>query len=264
MPRCADPGCARWRPERLAPRWATGMRFNGDWYCSRDCVEHAAREGLDTPALPPSSSRALPRLRLGVLLRHMGAISEAALNEGLRSQRTSGRTLGQELLHLRLVAADAVLRALSAQAGVGYLAAFDVERVTRGPSWLPTATVRALGVVPFEAHEATRIVKVICTAPVPRSALRALTTLTGWEAEPYLVEDQVWQSALEAYCPAQATTERERGEARTMSGVADAAAWVADTAQSRRSVTMRSARSGDYTLVRVEAPSVVSDLLIAG
>jgi len=41
----------------------------------------------------------------------MGAISEAALNEGLRSQRTSGRTLGQELLHLRLVGADAVLRA---------------------------------------------------------------------------------------------------------------------------------------------------------
>jgi hypothetical protein len=264
MPRCADPGCARWRPERLAPRWATGMRFNGDWYCSRGCVEHAAREGLDTPAPPPSSSRALPRLRLGVLLRHMGAISEAALNEALRSPRTSGRTLGQELLHLRLVGADAVLRALSAQAGVGYLAAFDVERVTRGPSWLPTATVRALKVVPFEAHEATRIVKVICTAPVPRSALRALTTLTGWEAEPYLVEDQVWQSALEAYCPAQATTERERGEARTMSGVAAAAAWVADTAQSRRSVTMRSVRSGDYTLVRVEAPSVVSDLLIAG
>jgi hypothetical protein len=147
---------------------------------------------------------------------------------------------------------------------VSYLAAFDVERVKRGPSWLPTATVRALGVVPFEAYEATRTVKVICTAPVPRSALRALKTLTGWEAEPYLVEDQVLQRALEAYRPAQATTERERGEARTMNGVADAAAWVADTAQSRRSVTMRSVRAGDYTLVRVEAPSVVEDLLIAG
>jgi len=94
MPRCADSGCARWRPERLAPRWATGMRFNGDWYCSRDCVEHAAREGLDASAVVPSSSRALPRLRLGVLLRHMGAISEAALNEALRSQRQSGRSLG--------------------------------------------------------------------------------------------------------------------------------------------------------------------------
>ena len=75
---------------------------------------------------------------------------------------------------------------------------------------------------------------------------------------------EVWQRARDTYRPAPATTEQGRGEARTVRGVADAAAWVADTAQSRRSVTMCSARSGDYTLVRVEAPSVVEDLLIAG
>ena len=45
MPRCADYTCGRWRPERLAPRWAAGIRFNGHWYCSRTCVEHAARIG---------------------------------------------------------------------------------------------------------------------------------------------------------------------------------------------------------------------------
>jgi len=264
MPRCADSGCARWRPERLAPRWATGMRFNGDWYCSRACVENAAREGLGTPAAAQLSTGALPRLRLGVLLRHMGAISEAALDEALRSQQTSRRRLGQELQHLRLINGDVVVRALAAQSAVSYLSTFDVERVTRGPAWLPSATVRALGLVPFETSAATRIVKVVCAAPVPRSALRALTTLTGWEAEPYLVHDQIWQRALEAYRPGEATTDQERGEARTLKGLADAAAWVADTAQSRRSVTMRSARSGKYTLVRVEAPSSLADLLIAG
>ena len=264
MPRCADSGCARWRPERLAPRWATGMRFNGDWYCSRGCVENAAREGLGTQAAAPPSTGPLPRLRIGVLLRHMNAISEAALNAALRAQRTSGRRLGHELKHLRLVGGDVVIRALAAQSSVPYLTTFDVERVKRGPSWLPAATVRALGVVPFDVIEAMRTVKVVCAAPVPRSALRALTMLTGWEAEPYLVDDEIWQRALDAYRPGQATTEQERGEARTVKGVADAVAWVADTAQSRRAVTMRSVRAGGLTLVRVEAPSSLSDLLIAG
>jgi hypothetical protein len=239
------------------------MRFNDEWYCSRACVENAAREGLDMPAVAAASSRALPRLRIGVLLRHMGAISEANLNDALQSQRASGRRVGQELQHLGILGADAVLRVLAAQSGVSYLTAFDVERVKRGPSWLPAATVRALGVVPFEIDEATHTVKVVCAAPVPRSALRALTTLTGWDAEPYLVHDDVWARALDIYRPAPATTEQERGEARRVTGVADAAAWIADTAESRRSVTMRSVRSGDYTLVRVEAPSMMSDLLIA-
>jgi hypothetical protein len=240
------------------------MRFNGEWYCSRACVESAAREGLDMPVVAQPSNRALRHLRIGVLLRYTGLISETQLNDALQSQRTSGRRLGQELQHLGIVRGDVLTRALAGQGNVRYLTTFDVERVKRGPSWLPSATVRALGVVPFEVIEATRTVKVVCAAPVPRSALRALTTLTGWEAEPYLVDDEVWQRALEAYSPAPGATEQEQGEARTVKGLSDAAAWIADAAQSRRSVTMRSARAGDYTVVRVEAPSVMSDLLIAG
>ena len=46
MPRCTDLSCARWRPERLTPRWAIGIRFNGQWFCSSGCVERAARAGL--------------------------------------------------------------------------------------------------------------------------------------------------------------------------------------------------------------------------
>jgi Type II secretion system (T2SS), protein E, N-terminal domain len=264
MPRCAEPGCARWRPERLAPRWTTGMRFNGEWYCSRACVESAAREGLEVPAVPQPSNRALRHLRIGVLLRHMGSISETQLNEALQSQRTSGRRLGQELQQLGIATSDVLVRALAAQGSVSYLTTFDVERVKRGPAWLPSATVRALGVVPFETVDATRSVKVVCAAPVPRSALRALKTLTGWDAEPYLVDDTVWERALDAYRPGQGATEQEHGETHTVRGVADAAAWVADAAQSRRAVTMRSVRAGDYTVVRVEAPSIMSDLLIAG
>ena len=155
-----------------------------------------------------------------------------------------------------------MLRALAAQAGVSYLATFDVDRVTRGPAWLPAPTVRALGLVPFEIDESSRKLKVVCAAPVPRSAARAVLKLTGWTAEPYLVDDEVWRQALDAYRPADSVSEQDAGQARTVSGMAAAAACVADTAQSSRAITMRSASCDRYTWVRVEGPRLVSDLLV--
>jgi hypothetical protein len=261
MPRCADFTCGRWRPERLAPKWAAGLRFNGHWYCSRECVEHAARVGLDAPAVAATSASALPPLRLGVLLRHLGAVTEPSLETALDAQRASGRRLGAELIALDLASPEAVLKALAAQGNVSYLPAFDVSRVTQGPAWLPAETVRALGLVPFEIDEAQKRLRVVCTAPVPRSAMRALVKLTGWTAEPYLVDDDSWQQALRVYRPSSAQSGQRR-EALTVTGAAAAAARIADDALLDRSVTMRAASCDRYTWVRVEGPRQVSDLLI--
>lgn len=262
MPRCADPGCGRWRPEGpLAPRWASGIRFNGRWYCSRGCVENAALSGLDTPAIPAAPSNALPQLKLGVLLRHLGAISEETLNSALQSQRETGLKLGAELQRRGLVGPEPILRALAAQGGVSYLPSFDVTRVMRGPSWLPAETVRALGVVPFDVDEPQKQLRVVCAAPVPRTAMRALLKLTGWTAEPYLIDDDVLDSALRAYRPIHGNA--QRGEAVTVSGVAAAAARVADTALAGRALTMRSASCDQYTWVRLEGPAHISDLLVS-
>jgi hypothetical protein len=260
MPRCADYTCGRWRPERLAPRWAAGIRFNGHWYCSRPCVEHAARMGLDEPAIPAATPGALPPLKLGVLLRHLGAISEANLERGLEAQKISGRRIGAELQHLGLVTFEPVLKALAAQSNISYLASFDVSRVTQGPAWLPAETVRALGLVPFECDEAAKRVRVVCTAPVPKAAMRALFKLTGWTAEPYLVEDELWQQALRMYRPAAPAAGHYR-EAVAVNGAAAAAAHIADSALLDRAVTMRKASCDQYTWVRVEGPRQVSDLL---
>jgi len=260
MPRCADFTCGRWRPERMAPRWAAGIRFNGHWYCSRTCVENAARAGLDEPAIPAVSAGALPPLKVGVLLRHLGAITEADLDTALESQRATGRRLGAELQHLGLVTGDAVLKALAAQAGVSYLASFDVARVTHGPGWMPAETVRALGLVPFDLDEAHKKLRVVCAAPVPRSAMRALLKLTGWTAEPYLVEDEAWQQALRLYRPSLQAPGYLR-EAVTVNGADAAAAHVADSASVGRAVTMRAGSFDRYTWVRVEGPRQVSDLL---
>jgi hypothetical protein len=194
----------------------------------------------------------------------MGVISESELNEALRSQRSSGRRLGEELLRLRILPdPEPVLRALASQSNVSYLSSFDIDRVTRGPSWMPAATVRALGLVPFELDEAQRRVKVVCAAPVSRSATHAISKLTGWKAEPYLVDDDVWRRAIDAYRPVDVVDTQSAGLSRTVSGVAAAAACVADTAVATRSVTMRTADMQRYKWVRIEGPKLVSDLLVS-
>jgi hypothetical protein len=261
MPRCADYMCGRWRPERLAPRWASGIRFNGDWFCSRDCVENAAKVGLDEPAVPAVTAGSLPPMRVGAFLRHLGAVSEKDLARALESQKISGRRIGAELQHLGLVGPEPLLRALAAQGNVSYLATFDMSRVSNGPAWLPAEMVRALGLVPFETNDVKRRVRVLCTAPVPKAAVRALAKLTGWTAEPYLVEDQVLRLALEAYRPV--TGQSRYGGAALATGSLDAiAARVADSALANRTVTMRHGNVGRYTWVRVEGARQVSDLLI--
>ena len=84
-----------------------------------------------------------------------------------------GRSRIAHVLALATLAISGPTR-LAAQGGVSYLPSFDVDRVTRGPAWLPTETVRALGVVPFEVDEVQRKLRVVCAAPVPRTAMRAL------------------------------------------------------------------------------------------
>jgi hypothetical protein len=261
MPRCADPTCGRWRPERLAPRWATGLRFNERWYCSRACVESAVRARLHAPAAAVGVP-SLPPLRLGVLLRHLGALSEQQLAQALSAQRQSGRRLGEELRRSAMVPAEPVLRALAAQGSVSYLTTFDAARLAPGPEWLPADTVRALGLVPFEVNEGQRRLKVLCTAPVPRAALRALTKLTGWLPEAYLVEDQVWEAAMRAY-RSEGENGSHAGSARVNDLVA-AAARIADVALADRTVTMRHASYDHYTWVRVEGPQQWSDVWVTG
>ena len=270
MPRCADAICGRWRPDLASVERLTGtsvrrlgaLRFNGQWFCSRACVERAARARLDEDTRPAVSVTALPPLKLGVLLRHSGAITQTELEAALIVTARTGLRIGEQLEQLGFTTSEEVLRALAAQAGVSYLSNFDVTRVERGPASLPAAMVRALGLVPFEVDEVLRRLSVVCAAPVPRAAMRALVKLTGWIPEVYLVTDRVFQAALDAYKPAGRAAIPHH--ALTVEDLGAAAAHVADAAAHERAVTMRHAECNDYRWVRVEGPQQVSDLLVTG
>lgn len=258
MPRCAEPGCGRWRPA-LGGRVLASLQLNGHWYCSSRCLEKAAHAGLRNSGDTESSSSWLPPFRLGVLLRHLGVLSDEQLTEALARQQASGRRLGAELLALDWVNADAVVRALAIQGSVRYLASFDPAIARPDAAVLPAATVRALGLVPFEADVETRRLSVLCAAPVPRAALRALMKLTDWTPEPFLVQDAVWQRALDAYREAPL---RPRPDTVMVTGHQAAAARVAETAARTRSVTMKHANCDQVVWIRVEGSAQVRDVFV--
>jgi len=268
MPRCADERCGRWRPDlssvgRLGGaslRKLGALQFNGLWYCSPACVEQAARAGLKQEPARARASNGLPPLRLGVLLRHAGAITQSQLEAALDAAKETGLKIGAQLELLGYSTPDDVLRALAAQAGVSYLSTFDVTRVERAPVSMSAAMVRALGLVPFEADDVLKKLRVVCAAPVPKAAMRALIRLTGWAPEVYLVTDRVFQQALDAYKPAQADTKSH--QTLTVDNVSAAAALVAQVAANERAVTMHHADCDSYRWVRVQAPQRVSDLLV--
>jgi hypothetical protein len=252
MPRCADTICRRWRP-------FGALQFNGASYCSRACVEQAALVGLGEPVAAPRGRAPLPPPRLGVLLRHAGVITDSQLNEALIAQSRTGLRIGEQLEQMGYAAPDTVLHVLATQAGVSYLSNFDVARVRRAPGALPPAVVHALGLVPFEMDAAGERLKVIAAPPLPRAAIRAMTKLTGWTIEAYLVKDAVFEAALDAYQPLEQALMREAYMVRTLDA---AAARVAERAARDRAVTMRHVAYGDGVWVRVEGLAQVSDLLV--
>jgi hypothetical protein len=252
MPRCAEPSCRTWRPG-LGTRVAGGVRLNEQWFCSVRCLEPAVASGLRTIDMPRESAGGRPSLRLGAVLRSLGAITNPQLLAALDAQRRSGRRLGAELQALGLVSADTVVRALAAQADMSYLTGVDLALVRRAPGGLPGHTVRALGLVPFEVDHAGRRLRVLCTAPPPKAAFRALSALAGWEAEPYLVDDALWERAMDAY-PA--------GGTAAIRDLRAAAAHVARTAGERGAVTMRRAACPGGVWVRLEDAARVEDLVI--
>ena len=89
-----------------------------------------------------------------------------------------------------------------------------------------------------------RALHVICTAPVPRPALRALARLTGWTAEPFLVDDAVWERALDSYAPAV----DERHQSEVVHDLAAASAHVVAAAATGRDAVIRYAGCGGFRL----------------
>lgn len=261
MARCSHNDCRRWRPDILVRYARLGLRVDGTWFCSPQCVEFTAKRRLLGVRPPSSSVPPIPELRLGVLLLHQGAITSTQLAKALSAQRLTGRPLGAQLQDMKMADAEAVLRGLSAQAGVSYLMAVDPACVRSAPGGLSADEVRALGVVPIQVDETNRLLVVACQAPLPRAALSALRQLTGWTPEPLLVSDVDWQLLIRAYGSA-VTRRQQRVVFERVRDIDELAARIAAAAANDRTVTITEAHYGESTWVRVEGQGAISTMLM--
>ena len=233
--------------------------MNGAWFCSQACAGEQVREGAAAIAAPEGiRPRALPRVKLGLLLVHQGAITPVQLRHALATQEQSRRPLGQQLIALGFTDAVAVVRALATQAGVPCLTTIDATAVRACPDVLGANAVRALGLVPVGADPETRRMKVACTAPVPRLALIALRELTGWTGEPLIVADGVMPELIEAYARAVEDTSAERP------GVPldEAASLVVAAAAAATDATVTQVACDPYLWIRVDGGARPRDLFV--
>jgi hypothetical protein len=199
MARCASEECGRWRPDVLTG--LSGIVLDERWFCSDRCVERRVRQIFAEAPVAPSTvvTAPAPRLRLGALLRHQGALSADQLHEALEQQRVSGLKLGAQARAMFGIERSQVLRALAAQAGTRYLTSIDPAAVHDAPGGLSRETIDALGLVPFSGPDRNDVVRVASTAPIRWDAVTALRRLVGWVPEPYLVEDDTWRELFDHY-----------------------------------------------------------------
>jgi hypothetical protein len=263
MARCAADQCGRWRPEVLVRR-GVGTFVDGMWFCSRGCIEQMARRRLIGARPVAAGIPSVPPMRLGALLRHHGVCGADAIEQALQAQRDSRLKLGEQLFAMGAAEPRSVLRALAAQAGVGYLADVDAGAVRDAPGGLSPDAVRALGVVPISEVEDGRI-RVACKAPVPRRAISAFRRLTAWIPETYLVSDDNFDVLLRNYGrdvegdrSARSLTEFSQTES-----LADAAARIAEAATRAGDTSLTEARFEPYTWIRIQGDGLVEDVLFA-
>jgi hypothetical protein len=258
MPRCARSDCRRYRPGVLVRLGGLGLQLDDHWYCSAQCLQVAARTRLArTPLAVPATLTTMPQVRIGGLLARMAKIPKEVLDRAVSAQAETGLRLGTQLVRHGVVSSLDVLRALATQGGVAFLTAIDAGRLTAAPGNLSADAVRRFRLVPFEVDGERQLVKVACTAPVPRTEMGALRQLTGWIIQPYLVSDEQWPSLVRAYGAAR---REDRPVCAPVPDVATAAARVAEVAKLSRGVRMVEVRCEDDLWVRLESAGGVEDL----
>jgi len=254
MAHCSRESCRRWRPSLLVWLAKVGLTVDGEWFCSNACVEADAVRRLRDARSRDLTPRA-PALRLGAVLLHQGVVTLRQLSEALEAQRTSGLRLGEQLQTLGHASREVVLRALSAQNGISYLATIDPSSVRSAPGGLTVDEVRALGIVPF--RESDKALLIACAAPVPYSAIGALQVLSGRKVQPFLVADDDFVRLAQEYGAAAPTL-----RSNTVRDISDGASRIAALAAEAGDVTVTEALVDPFTWVRIDANGRVSTLLV--
>ena len=101
VPRCSDPSCQKRTFPRIMPWKQLGYFLSGRWFCTPECLEHAAK--LEVLTLLNSQQNVAPRptrIPLGLILHSRGVITPEQLSLSLAEQRKSGESIGEVVIKL--------------------------------------------------------------------------------------------------------------------------------------------------------------------
>jgi len=197
--------------------------------------------------------------KLGHLLMRQLGLPSRLVDTALAEQRRIHQPLGRTLLQLGLIRPEDLLKALSLQAGVRYLASVDPAVVAHRHAELARDAMRALRLVPVATDPRRHVLQVACTAPVPVAAIRALGKMMDCNVEPLLVTDDVLPKLVDVYAGL------DNPDNTPVGAVCDARtgpAFVARLARAHRMVRLLHERCDPYVWVRLQSERIRADVLM--
>lgn len=122
------------------------------------------------------------RRKLGELLVETGLLSEAGLSEALKTQRGTGKRLGQVLFELRLLTEEEIAFALAMQLKIPFVDLRDHEVDDEVIEMVPEEVCRKFLCIPIDRSD--NVLHVSMADPLDLNTIKELQFITGFSIQP--------------------------------------------------------------------------------
>jgi hypothetical protein len=201
---CQNPSCRRryiYQPAWL--RKMEGIRLQGQWHCSPECFEEAARSAFFR-LLPGNGEipRKHHRIPLGLLLLSRGTISDKQLKHALLLQREQGGAkLGKILQEIRAASEQDITEGLAAQWGCPTYPLGKAREYLQCASLLPLTLLEDGHMLPVHYLRLQQTLYIAFVEGVDWTALYAVEQMLHLRTVPCIVSESELCGALESLRP---------------------------------------------------------------
>jgi hypothetical protein len=260
FPRCADRECsAARRMRRRLACWHAGVRLNGSWYCSPQCLEKAVRQNYARGRVTALAKRAAQhRIPLGLLLLSRGQLTNPQLRAALQAQQDSGRgRIGYWLEHLGFATEQQVTAALGLQWACPVLPS-SAPRDPACLGMLPFPLLESFRMLPVRFVAATQVLYIAFCDGIDYPALNAIEQMLDCRTEACLLSHSALDQGLEQMA------EKFRSRDLIFEGrreVGEMARITASYALKLGAAEARIVNCGDYLWTRLLSQDAATNLL---
>jgi len=138
-----------------------------------------------------------PKKRLGELLVESGLITQAQLQEALKTQKISGERLGRVLSMLGFVTEQDIINVLEFQLGINQVDLFGINLDPEIIKLVPEAMARRFKAIPV--RKAGNVLTVAMVDPLNLVAIDDLRLATGCDIEPAIALEKEIDDAIQRY-----------------------------------------------------------------